>query len=104
MQKPLVSKKAGFTLIELMIVVAVIGILSAVAIPKFASMVRKSREAATRGNIGAIRSALNIYYSDTEGNAPLSLEALTIDKKYMDAIPPAWTQEFGRTTNVTYGT
>lgn len=94
---------SGFTLIELMIVVAVIGILAAVALPKFASMVRKSREAATVGNLGSIRSALNIYYGDTAGDYPSSLDALIVGGKYMDVIPPAWTEEYGKNNNVSYG-
>ena len=60
----------GFTLIELMIVVAIIGILAAIAIPKFAQMLEKSREGATKGNLGAIRSAVSIYYGDKEGVWP----------------------------------
>lgn len=83
------SSKKGFTLIELMIVVAIIGILAAVAIPKFAEMLEKAREGATKGNIGAIKSAVSIYYGDTEGNWPSHLTGATTSfGKYMDAMPP----------------
>ena len=65
------KKNQGFTLIELMIVVAIIGILSAIAIPKFADLIRKSNEGATKGNLGAIRSAVSIYYGELEGLFPI---------------------------------
>ncbi len=70
--------KKGFTLIELMIVVAIIGILAAIAIPKFAELIRKSNEGASKGNLGAIRSALSIYYGDLEGTYPANVGALTV--------------------------
>jgi prepilin-type N-terminal cleavage/methylation domain-containing protein len=79
-------KSKGFTLIELMIVVAIIGILAAVAIPKFADLVTKSKEAAVKGNLGAVRSALAIYYGDNEGVYPVAdgvFTALTTEQKYM---------------------
>ena len=62
--------KKGFTLIELMIVVAIIGILAAIAIPKFADLIKKSKEGATKGSLGALRSALTIYYGEQEGSYP----------------------------------
>ena len=82
-------KQKGFTLIELMIVVAIIGILAAIAIPRFAQMLEKAREASTKGNIGALKSACSIYYGDWEGKWPSTL-ATDPDKpfsRYMDVIP-----------------
>ncbi|MFA5974754.1 MAG: prepilin-type N-terminal cleavage/methylation domain-containing protein [Elusimicrobiota bacterium] len=93
------KSKRGFTLIELMIVVAIIGILAAIAIPQFANMVSKSQEGATKGNLGSIRSALSIYYGDNEGVYPVaaaSLAVLTTAQKYMQSIPSA---TLPRTTN-----
>ncbi len=63
-------KQKGFTLIELMIVVAIIGILAAIAIPRFADMLEKSREGSTKGNLGSFKSAASIYYGDHEGVWP----------------------------------
>jgi len=83
-------KEHGFTLIELMIVVAIIGILAALALPKFAQLVEKSREAATKGNMNAMRSSISIYYGDSEGIYPTYLETspLYLFSKFMEKIPP----------------
>ena len=81
------KKSKGFTLIELMIVVAIIGILAAVAIPKFADLVNKSKEAAVKGTLGAVRSAVSIYYGDLEGSCPGNLfVGLTTVNKYMPSM------------------
>ncbi|MBA3065165.1 prepilin-type N-terminal cleavage/methylation domain-containing protein [bacterium] len=79
--------KKGFTLIELMIVVAIIGVLAAVAIPKFADLIRKAQEAACKGQLGAVRSALSIYYGNMEGVWPSRLAEIT--PTYIQAIPDA---------------
>lgn len=89
-----INKSSAFTLIELMIVVAIIGILAAVAIPRFADMITKSKEGATKGNLTTIKSALNIYYGDNEGVYPVGtgdtngvLGSLTLNRKYLKEIP-----------------
>ncbi|OGS52633.1 MAG: hypothetical protein A3J79_13565 [Elusimicrobia bacterium RIFOXYB2_FULL_62_6] len=63
-------ERAGFTLIELMIVVAIIGILAAIAIPKFADLINKSHEGSTKGALSSVRSALQVYYGNNEGVFP----------------------------------
>ncbi|MDD5687697.1 MAG: prepilin-type N-terminal cleavage/methylation domain-containing protein [Elusimicrobia bacterium] len=68
-------KNKGFTLIELMIVVAVIGILAAIAIPKFGNLLRTAKEGATKGSLGSIRSAITIYYGEMEGEYPVAVKA-----------------------------
>ncbi|MBL0349361.1 MAG: type II secretion system protein [Elusimicrobia bacterium] len=79
------APRTGFTLIELMLVVAIIGLLAAIALPKFGQLVRKAREATLRGNVGALRSALSIYYVDNEGMFPWSGDELI--PKYIHEIP-----------------
>ncbi len=72
MKKPFKAK--GFTLIELMIVVAILATLAAIAIPKFTLIVEKSREGATKGNLGSIRAAISLYYGGTGGVFPSTLQ------------------------------
>lgn len=83
----------GFTLIELMLVVAIIGLLAAIALPKFADLVIKAKEAAIRGKLGTVRSAISIYYADNDGTYPFDLNhnanvALRpMVPKYLDEFP-----------------
>jgi type IV pilus assembly protein PilA len=88
------NESKGFTLIELMIVVAIIGILAAIALPQFANLVAKAQEGRTKANLGTIRSSLSIYYGDTEGWYPLTttnsnLSTLTVGSRYLETIPNA---------------
>jgi type IV pilus assembly protein PilA len=95
------KNQKGFTLVELMIVVAIIGILAAIAIPKFANMLEKSREGATKGNLSSINSGISLYVSDNQGTTPFSLDTSTFTTtiatvvttypafvvQYMDSVP-----------------
>ena len=52
----------GFTLIELVIVIVILGILAAVAIPKYEDMQEQARSSTLKGQVGSIRSAVAIQY------------------------------------------
>ena len=56
--------KKGFTLIELVMVIVIIGILAAVAIPKFVDLTGQAKNGATQGALGALRSGLAIYFAN----------------------------------------
>ena len=58
------SDQKGFTLIELVVIIVVLGILASVAIPKYRSIVAESREASCKGALGGLRSGVSVYYAN----------------------------------------
>jgi type IV pilus assembly protein PilA len=82
MRKMLQNKKAGFTLIELMIVVAILGILAAIAIPAFVTYVRRAKSAEATDQVKKMFDAASTYYDkqfmDGGGMAALGLEHCTV--------------------------
>ena len=63
--KPIKSRRgqAGFTLIELVIVIVILGILATQAIPTYLSLVDDAKKASAKANLGALRSAISVYYA-----------------------------------------
>lgn len=76
----------GFTLIELMIAIGIVGVLAGISLPVFIDMLEKAKEGATRGNISAIMGAVRIYNADTMGEVPEDLNAAEF-KKYLGRVP-----------------
>jgi type II secretory pathway pseudopilin PulG len=85
-------KKNGFSSIELIIAIAVIVIFSIIAVPKFTDTLRKSNENATKTSLGALRSAIAMYYGDHEGEYPSEkiAQELTENGIYIKEIPAAY--------------
>jgi general secretion pathway protein G len=77
--------QSGFTLIELIIVMTIIGILATLAIPYFAAAIKHAREAVLKEDLQTMRMAIDSYTMDKQ-KAPQSLDDL-VQEGYLKAIP-----------------
>ena len=76
---------AGFTLIELMIVLALIATLLTIALPRYFGNLERSKEAALKQTLAATRDAIDKFFAD-HGKYPDSLPEL-VDKRYLRSVP-----------------
>src|SRR5450432_532478 len=79
------ARAAGFTLVELMIVMVIIGVLASIAIPSYLGQLKHAREAVLREDLHVIRQGIDAYTMDKE-KAPQSLDDL-VQTGYLRAVP-----------------
>jgi len=85
MERNTKTGRRGFTLLELMIVITIIGILVGIAIPMYQSIILRSKETVLRANLHALRESIDQYTADKK-KAPQSLGDL-VDAGYFREIP-----------------
>ena len=78
-------KNAGFTLVELMIVMAIIMVLAVVAVPSYIAAIRAAREAVLKEDLHVLRNAIDSFTADKQ-KAPQTLDDL-VSEGYLKTIP-----------------
>jgi len=79
------KSRKGFTLIELMIVIAIIAILAAILVPNFLRARAQGQLTACKSNLKNIGTAMEMYSSDSQGRYPLAITAIT--PSYLKTLP-----------------
>lgn len=86
-EKRTLKKRKGFMLLELIIVVAIIGILAAVAIPNLVGMTDEAKIAKIQSDLSTIGTAMEVYHVKKGGTYPTDLSTLAGDNGYLKKVP-----------------
>ncbi|KRV65435.1 type II secretion system protein [Pseudomonas citronellolis] len=79
------QRARGFTLVELLVVMAIIATLMTIAVPRYFASLEQSRETTLRQSLAVMREALDHFYGDT-GRYPESLDEL-VGQRYLRSLP-----------------
>ena len=79
------GRRRGFTLVELLVVMAIIAMLLTIAAPRYLRSLQRSREAVLRQDLTTLRESIDRFYGDT-GKYPETLTAL-VERRYLRSIP-----------------
>lgn len=82
------GRESGFTLIELVMVIVIIGVLSAIAIPKFVNLTTEAKVSATKGGLGAMRSVVAIQYAKSATSGTASFPSAITTDLFADGLIP----------------
>jgi prepilin-type N-terminal cleavage/methylation domain-containing protein len=80
-----IRARGGFTLVEIILVIILIGILAAIVLPKFGGQTEQAKIARTQANLLALRSAIRLWQADHDGQLPAKLTDLVPD--YLPKLP-----------------
>lgn len=80
-----IKAQRGFTLIELMVVMAIIAVLLTIAAPRYFNQLDRAREATLRQTLAVVRDAIDKFHGDTS-NYPESIDEL-VARRYLRAVP-----------------
>ncbi|WP_321790255.1 type II secretion system protein [Burkholderia pyrrocinia] len=78
-------RSRGFTLIEIVVVMAIIGLLLTLAVPRYMHSIERGKEQVRQQNIAVMRNAIDQYYGDN-GQYPETLDVL-VAKHYLRSVP-----------------
>lgn len=79
------GKIKGFTLVELLVVLAILALLLTLAVPRYFTSIERAKEAALQQDLNTLRESIDKFYADT-GQYPESLEDL-VERKYIRKLP-----------------
>jgi len=79
------GRRRGFTLVELLVVMAIIATLLTIAVPRYFRSLERSREAVLKQDLTTLRESIDKFYGDT-GKYPQTL-AVLVEKHYLRSIP-----------------
>jgi len=86
MRSKMMRAQKGFTLVEILIVVVILGILAAIVIPQFTDASVEAKTARIRTDLQTMRSQIELYKIQNNDTAPATLQILA-DEGYMNAVP-----------------